>query len=342
MEQKYIKYKLKYLNYKNKSGGVISNMCQARDLKENIDVNFLITFSYGFIWNSNKKKGYLIYTNYGDNTYKLLDIGTDDPSRIRKLLKFENNKWKITLYDNHDRYPLYEFKNYNGPRMNGSYNVNNRKIVIFIRHGQSTVNLNKKYNEYYDPDLSDEGKRQARNLSNKLINFHNFLINSRNDNNSFFYNYSNGIELAIVSPLRRTLKTALPTLNAIQIKNVRESFLCTEQVKVLSDTGNYNNVDEFSRYYTEKFRTIDINKDEYNNYKSLWTNFQRNKKKENDSDMQNRTTAFKNYINSRTEKVIIVFTHRYFIINYLKYQLDMTAIPEADMINTSFVPIFHQ
>lgn len=339
MEQKYIKYKLKYLDLKNKVGGAIGTEITATDLKEKKSVKFLITFTYGFIWNFDKKKGYLIYNTYDNKTFKLLDIGTDDPSRIRKLLKFENNKWKITLLQENN-YPLYEL-NYNGPSLNGSYDVNNRKIVIFVRHGQSTVNLNKRYNDEYDADLSEEGKKQAKKLGDKLINFNNLLINSKNDNKSFFYNYSSGIELAVVSPLKRTLKTALPTLNAIGTIKVEESFLCTERVKALSDTGNYGNFNEFDSYYKEKFRKIKINEAEYNNYIHLWKNFKNNRIKENDIEIKNRTIAFKNYIDSRREKVIVVFTHRHFIMNYLKYQLKVNGLSENELINTSFIPIFH-
>jgi broad specificity phosphatase PhoE len=342
---KYYKYKKKYLQIKNQQGGMMDNvLVEAMRVENNENCKMLISFENSYIYNYRRdaSKPYLIYKKDNNNTFLLLDLHTN-PIEI-KCLCYNNGRWYITSRDLAT--PYYNILNYQEfPRLN--FNNLNKKIVIFIRHGESEANRTHNH-ELPHPELSDKGMRQAETLSEKLIRFDEYLKTSIPT--SFFNNYNKGIELAVISPLKRTLLTALPTLTRLPDIPVRSNILCTEATSNQESNKGYSTTREYLEFCNSTLPDrIRINDDEYNDwYNMIWKNFE----DDNDNILINyRCKLFNDYLKSRNEKVIVIFTHYNFIKKYFEEVLGLSKTNleykmNADrninsFNNTDFIPIFH-
>lgn len=342
---KYHKYKNKYLQIKNQIGGNMDNvLVEAIKNDDKESCKILISFEHSYIYNyrRSENKAYLIYRKEGNNNFLLLDIHTN-PIQI-KCLFYREGKWFITNRDNSEIY--YNILNYQEiPRVN--FNNLNKKIVIFIRHGESEANISGNHN-LPNPTLSKKGELQSMTLSDKLVRFNQYIKTSMAS--GFFYNYNKGIELAIISPLKRTLLTALPTLTRLTDIPVQANFLCTEATSNHRSNKGFSTSDEFlSNCNTILPGRVTTKDTEYNNwYNIIWKNFDDN----NDSNLINyRCKLFNDFLKSRTEKVIIIFSHFNFIKKYFEEVLGISKtnqtykMNEYDNINclenTNFIPIFH-
>jgi len=342
---KYYKYKQKYLQIKNQKGGMMDNVLVETvrvDNKENCKM--LISFENSYIYNYRRdaSKAYLIYRKDNNNTFLLLDLHIN-PIEI-KCLYYNDGRWYIT--SRHRETTYYNILNYQEiPRLN--FNNLNKKIVIFIRHGESEANRSHNH-DLPNPVLSDNGERQAVALSEKLIRFDEYL--KKSIPTSFFNNYNKGIELAVISPLKRTLLTALPTLRRLTNIPVQGNFLCTEATWNQESNKGFSTSREFlDDCNTTLPDRIHTNDEEYNNwYNIIWKNF----RDDNDNKLINyRCKLFNNFLKSRNEKVIVIFSHYCFIKTYFEEVLGLSKtnleykMNEYNNINclknTDFLPIFH-
>jgi hypothetical protein len=342
---KYYKYKQKYLQIKNQQGGMMDNvLVETMRVDNNENCKMLISFENSYIYNYRKdaSKAYLIYRKDDNNTFLLLDLHTN-PIEI-KCLHYKDGRWYIT--SRHLETTYYNILNYQEiPRLN--FNNLNKKIVIFVRHGESEANKTRNH-QLPNPVLSDKGMRQAETLSEKLIRFDNYLKTSKP--HGFFNNYNKGIELAVISPLKRTLFTALPTLTRLPNIPVQGNFLCTEATSNQESNKGYSTTGEYLDFCNCTLPgRIHINDDEYNSwYNMIWKNFEDN----NDNKLIDyRCKLFNDYLKSRNEKVIVIFTHYNFIKKYFEEVLGLSKtnleykMNEYKNINclknTDFIPIFH-
>lgn len=215
----------------------------------------------------------------------------------------------------------------NNNLFNNNISYNNKKLIIFIRHARSISNNTRNY-LIRNTDLCQQGYDQADILADKLVNLNNFLKSQTP--------YTKGIELAIISPLKRTLLTAVPTLKKIPDINIETCFTCTETAFSPSSVG-FSTVDEFKEFNTSTInRNIKVNEDEYNKWsKLIWNNYV--------SDIilvHERKKLFDNFLRSRNEKVIIVFSHGDFLKLYFDYILDDNQSYGLSLDNTHFIPMY--
>ena len=291
--------KLKYCNLENDLNNIVVN-----GFIDNIPNPFIISFNYGFV--ITRTQTFLFYKTFDQYNYLILSIDT----MTLKNLTFENNTWNIK-------------NNYN---INENICYYDKKIVIFIRHGESITNKTEDYS-IFNPELSEKGYQQSNILSSKLINFNNFLQSQ--------YSYYKGIELAIISPLKRTLLTSIPTISMLPNINVNSSFLCTELAGSPPEQG-FDTINQFQEY-NKSVTNININIDDeaYNKWsKLLW-----NSNRSDYTLISDRVRLFDDYLKSREEKVIIVFSHFQFIQSFFNYILKDNF--NISLQNTQFIPIYH-
>jgi broad specificity phosphatase PhoE len=215
----------------------------------------------------------------------------------------------------------------NNNLVNQNISCDNKKLVIFIRHARSISNDTKNF-LIRNTDLCQQGYEQAKILADKLYNFNNYLKTQTQ--------YSKGIELAIISPLKRTLLTAVPTLEKLPDINVETSFLCTENAVSPSSVG-FSTVEEFKEFNNSVInRNIKVNETEYAEWsKLIWNNYI--------SDIiliHKRKKLFDEFIRSRNEKVIIVFSHGNFLKLYFDHILDDNKSYDLSLDNTHFIPVY--
>ena len=274
----------------------------------------------------------LIFLNFKSKKNILVE-GVVDNTKSDLLISLKYGF--IFNYNNNCAYLLYNsvvldintitVKNVTLPNNNISYN--NKKLIIFIRHARSISNDTRNH-LIRNTDLCQQGYDQAEILSDKLVNLNNFLKSQTP--------YTKGIELAIISPLKRTLLTAVPTLKKIPEINVETSFLCTETAVSPSSVG-FTMVEEFKEYnHSIINRNIKVNDDEYNKWsKLIWNNYV--------SDIisvHERKKLFNKFLRSRNEKVILVFSHGDFLKLYFDYILDDNQSYGLSLDNTHFIPMY--
>ena len=341
MLQKYLKYKNKYLNEKKQKGGDMDTVIVK---KQGTDNKILISFKYGFIYDYERKKSYLLHHEQQPNVFKLLDI-YDNPIS-RKFLKYNadgqdpNNKWQVLNNDMSLKYDIYGYQHL--PPIN--YNIYNKKIVIFIRHGESMANVHGSHMDFNLVELSARGKQQAVELKNKLIRFDTMLKAS--PENSTFYHYRKGIQAAIISPLKRTLLTGLPTFQQLPNLPIKVTPLCSEYANTRSDmcfsrsqdyldwvptTGlvNHNGVNN-------RLSMDNANYDKWANI--LWKNFD---DKNDGIVFDHRLRLFEEYIKKQKENVIMVVSHGQFIYHYFN-KIIKSPNYNIQLDNTGFIATFHE
>ena len=153
-----------------------------------------------------------------------------------------------------------------------------------------------------------------------------------------------------MTPLKRTLLTALPTLKILTDIPVQSNFFCTEATNDEESNKGFSTSREFMDYCNRTLPDrIDTDNKEYNDwYNIIWKNLLDN----NDNKLiKYRCKLFNDYLKSKNEKVIIVFTHYIFIKTYfeevlclsktnLEYKMDADRNINS-YNNTDFIPIFH-
>ena len=290
---------LLFINFNPKSPS--KNNLLVEGLIDNNKSDILVSLKYGFIFNYNNNCSYLLSNSkINSNNLSALDIN----SIMIKKIKLSNN---ILI------------------NQNRSYD--NKKLVIFIRHARSISNDTRNY-LIRNTGLCDQGYEQSKVLADKLYNF-NIYLKSQTP-------YSKGIELAIISPLKRTLLTAVPTLEQLPDINVETSFLCTETAFSPSSVG-FSKVEEFKEFNNSIInRNIKVNEDEYNKWsKLIWNNYIADI-----MSVHERKKLFDEFIRSRKEKVIIVFSHGDFLKLYFDYILDDNQSYGLSLDNTQFIPMY--
>lgn len=276
------------------------NNLLVKGLIDDTKSNMLVSLKYGFVFNYNHNSSYLLLnTKINSNNLSVFDINYN----TIKNLTLTNNK------------------------INQTISYNNKKLVIFIRHARSISNNTKNY-LIRNTGLCQRGYEQSEQLAEKLFNFNDFLESQTS--------YSKGIELAIISPLKRTLLTAVPTLKRLPKIEVETSFLCTETAFSPSSTG-FSTVEEFKEFNNSVInRKIKVNEDEYNKWsKLIWKNYIADI-----ISVHERKKLFNEFIRSRNEKVIIVFSHGDFLKLYFDYILDDNINYGLSLDNTHFIPVY--
>ena len=176
------------------------------------------------------------------------------------------------------------------------------KTLYCIRHGLSLHNkLYHKHgsktfydNDYVDTMLIPEGKQQARILGET-------------------WDEINNIELVIVSPLKRTLETAVNIFEGIDVPIIALE-ICREFPMGLHTCNKRSNKEELELLYPRvNFDDIISNKDD------LWND----KEEESKISLNSRIILVKEYIKNRPEKNIAFVNHAAFIgqmkDNHIKY-----------------------
>jgi len=281
------------------------NIFFIKGLIDNSQSDMLISLKYGFIFNYNNNCSYLLpNSNVDHNNLLAFDINSNT---MKKIVSLNNN---LTI-------------------KNISYN--NKKLIIFIRHARSISNDTKNY-LIRNPDLCQKGYEQSKILASKIIDFNNYLKSKTN--------YIKGIELAIISPLKRTLLTAIPTLEKLSDINVETSFLCTETALSPSNTG-FSSVEEFKQFNNSIInKNIKVNEKEYNKWSELiWNSYM------NDIVLiHKRKKLFDEYLKSKNEKVIIIFSHGDFLKKYFNHILNddnRDTDYKLYLENTNFITMYH-
>jgi len=176
------------------------------------------------------------------------------------------------------------------------------KTIYCIRHGLSLHNvLYHKYGikTFYNPDYVDtpllpEGQNQANKLSQSWTDIQN-------------------IELVIVSPLKRTLETAIRIFNGINVPIIALE-MCREYPLGLHTCNKRSNKEELELLYPHiNFDDLLSNKDD------MWDD----KKEETIDSLNARISLIKEYIKNRPERTIAFVNHSAFIgqmkDNHIKY-----------------------
>jgi len=339
-KHKYLKYQQKYLNNIQFGGSLPIFVCSAQkyDTANQIieTIRFAVSFEHGCLYNIyNSQECYLMYKKLAPNKIGLLHID-EFGKTVNKFLVLEDKSWYL-MNNAHKEYKFDELM-YNEIENIHEYDIKDKKIIIFIRHGETITNKCPLLLPLvHNSELTDNGYDQAKYLSKKLINFNKFLTQT-NDPENVFYDYKKGIEIALISPLQRTLLTAKPTLNLLPPIPIVSNFAITEQVTYRSDTG-YRNVDHFLKRCAQIIKKkIHVDKSEYAYFSNiLWTQ-NRDPPMEDSIHVKSRCQIFDEYATKATQKVILVFSHYMFISEYFRTFCGFDVQPH----NTGILMITHK
>jgi broad specificity phosphatase PhoE len=166
--------------------------------------------------------------------------------------------------------------------------VKNKKIIYWIRHGESLSNISDLNHNIIDPDLTTNGKKQCQELKKKI----------KLDNIDY------KIDLVVVSPLTRTLETCSNTFDDLINKT---KFICLEEIREHIDKPCHKR--KKKNILVNKYKQIDFSNLEYdddflyNKYNGLETKTQ----------VIDRCNKFIRWLKSRKEKNIAVITHGNFL-----------------------------
>jgi broad specificity phosphatase PhoE len=339
------------ISYITENSGILSSLYTTLFESSSSKLYILISFKYGILFNYFENKSYfMIFTKI--NEYKLYSIkknnlGTSYETENIKILKLDYKplevdkrkstivKWVVTdINDN------IEFIIHNLQLRPDNNDNSNKKLLILVRHGVSLANLSYNYN--LNPNhLSENGKIQCEKLASELKIFNDHLTSQIDTD--LLKNYKKGITLAVFSPLERATQTGFISLEKIILDRILTkelNFLCTETV------GSYSDVrTDYETYNITYGDKIKIDKVHYKQWHHLlWKDFPSLKKfneltqyttdsiefdpskiqLNNDKLIEfYRPKLFFDYIKSKTDNVIIVFTHSVFISNFLQHALGM-------------------
>lgn len=167
--------------------------------------------------------------------------------------------------------------------------------LILIRHGQSQANITKCFAGQSDPDLTENGKKQAEALSNWLINNYN-------------------IDSIYSSDLLRAYNTALPTA-----QKLKKQIIKTKQLREIN-AGYWQNIpyEQITKLYPEEY--------------DIWLNNIGNavcNGGESVKQLSQRVTEeIEKIINENPNKTVLIVTHatpiRVTLSNYIKHDINLT------------------
>lgn len=351
---KYSKYKLKYLNNSNnlnnlnnnQLGGSMDNILSLAKYPDGKINKIMISISNSMVYEYDSDTSMLIFSSTKNGTEGFYEIY--DPKRNTILLmslkkrqdQGKNTKHDWFMFKKDTNELLFEILHY---QENKIQNINtNRKIIILCRHAESEANkINKKTDQTSEntsntvvvginnPSLTEGGQIQSINLKNTILNINNLLKSS--DENSLI-NFKKGISLIITSPLKRTIMTAKPfvTLEENKLIPIKSSFLCTEIVHDDSSIGFFTN---------EEFKTnaesilgpienpLDLEIENYNLWATiLWKEFKNGISPDRELKLiEHRAKLFHEFIKSRNENVILIYSHAAFIKFFSEVILHLTT-----------------
>ena len=195
------------------------------------------------------------------------------------------------------------------------------KMLHFIRHGQSTynaavhernnqtsANLNSRY--FVDAPLSEKGQQQALILKQRL---HDLKP-----------------EIAITSPYRRTIDTCLASCGNVDLS---VTPLCGERLDSICDVGSS------PRQLQELYASISNDSLDFSALGEVWWHKRENfengsnrdafiddfvntggeRVRESYDELYKRAEKFYNYLLTRQEQCIVIFSHHCFLRNFLHW-----------------------
>jgi broad specificity phosphatase PhoE len=166
----------------------------------------------------------------------------------------------------------------------------NDKIVHFIRHGESTMNLArgfKKEDEFhFDADLTEEGELQCIKLSEHM-------------REKF-----RSVDLVVVSPLTRAVKTAMLCLPHLEGQVPWIALDCVRE-RMGIPAHRRRNISEC------KIAFPTINFDHISNDDDVWHTTHEGR--ELDADVALRAEEFVYWLSHRPEREVVVVSHGYFL-----------------------------
>ncbi len=174
-------------------------------------------------------------------------------------------------------------------------NFNKEKIIYLVRHGQSEGNISRTY-QRIDSPLSEEGKQQASTVADRIAKI--------------------SFDVLISSPLPRAKETAEAIADKTH-KIPEYDDLFVERIKPTRLNGKSQD-DEDARNLAKEWR------------KSLHTSGYRAEDGENFDDIIIRADEALEFLSQRTEKVIVVVTHGYFLRTILTRVLFGSSLTEDD------------
>ena len=180
--------------------------------------------------------------------------------------------------------------------------------LILIRHGQSQANITKCFAGQSNPDLTENGKKQAEVLSDWLINNFN-------------------IDVIYASDLLRAYNTALPTA-----QKLKKQIIKTKELREIN-AGYWQGTpyEQIIKLYPEEYNTWlnDIGNSVCNGGESVKQLFQR------------VTEKIENIINENLDKTVLIVTHatpiRVILANYIKH--DVSLAKEIEWVPNSSATI---
>jgi broad specificity phosphatase PhoE len=165
------------------------------------------------------------------------------------------------------------------------HNPETRKVIHLIRHGQALHNVDNAYN-ILDPPLTALGESQARNLAPTFESI--------------------GVDLVVVSPLRRTVQTALNIFSTPRYESVPiiSNELCREFYGQLLCDKRRNLTEIRAEFEQSKvdFSQIETNEDTW------WETT-----KEPEQHLVWRAIEFYSFLKAQPQRNIAVVTHHGFL-----------------------------
>ena len=278
------------------------------------------------------------------NHWKERQVNEDDNSSSKKEKKQPNNHTSNTiesrlkeihnakknLESNNDNIPfIANAKKYCGININSNNNNNNnnntktnKKIIHFVRHGEGFHNAlarkigRKAYLDpaVFDPELTDVGIQQAKDLQDEVLNL--------------YLNDPNSIDCIVFSPMKRALMTGT---------------IACEKVLLSSNNNNDNKLpkmvavecirERYGVHICDSRRTIDIIQKEYPNI-DFTTNIEDIKDtlhKENERETHEhvilRGYEFLDWLKNQDDTIqsVIVFSHSSYLMNMFNAVLHFEA-----------------
>lgn len=174
-------------------------------------------------------------------------------------------------------------------------------ILHCIRHGEGYHNLSQEKRQIHDPSLTEKGEEQCR-ASCKAFPYH--------DN----------IELIIVSPLRRTIQTALLVLEP-EFKRGMVALAMPDAQEVSADPcGRGSDPDTLEAEYPKRvdFRHV---KDSWNTKEGRW--------EVKNETLEKRTRELRQFIRARPEKEIALVCHGEIMYHFEENLIDKNNQPHS-------------
>lgn len=174
-------------------------------------------------------------------------------------------------------------------------------ILHCIRHGEGFHNLNQENRQIHDPSLTDKGREQCR-ASCKAFPFHG------------------NVELILVSPLRRTIQTALLVLEPEFAKGMCALAVPDAQEVSADPCGRGSGPDEIEKEFPNRvdFRRV---KEGWNSKDGRWEVV--------NESLEQRTRDLRRFIRARPEKEIALVCHGEIMHHFEENLIDKSNDPDS-------------